>query len=339
MISKVIGKMVYDTIEKYTNLQNKTKVIYFEYLSKGKSVSDFNKVATKLWDNIDHDFMDKQIEKLQKAIHNENIKIATQFKKVEDTTIINNNNTYFKLVPESEFNRVESNFKNKVVRSYSKSKKIAENVDLDTYLEKKLNAYDNEINKAIAYYGRHNEIVRYVEVSTYLSMLHNTNLTRSAWNQTLIDADRLDAEWFMIPTHPFSCDECSQWQGIPLDRATVENAFGEAEEQVGELLHPNCKCTLSILWDTSQLNASEKYKLENNPEELEEQYNIRQKVNGITLMKSRNRTDIKIAKMLGNDGLVDKLVSKNKKLTQKEKDLINSLQSTALKKQIEAINR
>ena len=27
----------------------------------------------------------------------------------------------------------------------------------------------------------------------------------------------------------------------------------EAREQEGDLLHPNCKCTLSIYWDSSQI--------------------------------------------------------------------------------------
>lgn len=341
MVSKQIGEMVYDTIVNYTKLQNKTKLLYFNYLSKGKSVNDFNEVADKLWSNIDHKFMDKQINKLQEAIHNEDVKIAARYEKKEEQDLIvkDKNKTYYKLVPESEFNKVEKKFKDRVVYSYDKAMKTAKNVDLDMYLEKKLDSYDNEVNKAIAYYGKHNEVVRHVDVSTYLSMLHNTNLTRSAWNQTLIDADRLNAEYFFIPTHPFSCPECAMWQGKPLDKETVENEFGEAEEQVGDLLHPNCKCTLSILWDTQQLNASKEYQKEYTSEELEEQYNVRQKVNSITLMKSRIRNDINIAKMLGNDGLVDKLQKRNKTLNEREKKLVNSLPTTSLKKQVEAINR
>ncbi|MBQ1793662.1 MAG: hypothetical protein II006_03310, partial [Peptostreptococcaceae bacterium] len=62
--SEEIRKNVYLTNVYYTKLQNKTKELYFSYLDKNKSYDDFEKELSKIWDNIDHSFMDKQIDKL-----------------------------------------------------------------------------------------------------------------------------------------------------------------------------------------------------------------------------------------------------------------------------------
>lgn len=343
MLSHEIGKMVYDTVYKYTKLQNKTKMLYFNYLSRNKSVSDFSKQVDKLWRDLDHSFMDKQIDKLQETVHDENVKLAVAFHKVKkeaDTKFKKADTTYYKIVPESEFRKVENKFADRVVSNYKKSSISKDKLDSDTYLEKKLESYDSEVNKVVAYYNKNNEVVRHVDVSTYLSMLHNTNLTRSAWDQTMVDADKLGAQYFMIPTHPFSCEDCAEFQGIALSRDEVEEYFGlGAEDQVGELLHPNCKCTLSILWDPSQLESSQKYNEKYDLEEQEEMYEIRQKVNGLSLMIERNQNDIDIARMLGNNGLVDELNNKNAILEKKEKELVNRLPTNSLKKQVEAVNR
>ena len=269
--SNEIGKLVFDVVTNYVEKQNQTKLAYFTYLYKNKSVDDFKKVANKLWDDIDHKFMDKQIDKLKKITHEENMKLATKYKvKGKDIgTVEKNGNLYLKIVPEKEFNKVEQKFKNNVIKDYGKTLKSSEQLDLDTYLEKKLNSYDRDINQAIAYFKKDGGIARYVDVSTYLSMLHNTNLTRSAWNQTLMDADKLGMEYFIIPPHPFSCEECASMQGIPLSKEEVYNEFGVEEETDGDLLHTNCKCTLSILWSTEQLDDMRNETTEYNEEEKE----------------------------------------------------------------------
>lgn len=339
--SQIIGKLVFDIVAKYNKRQNDTKLAYFKYLSNGKSVKDFEKVANKLWDNIDHEFMDKQIEKLQKIIHDENVKISVLYNKEnKDKGVIEQGNKkYLKLVPESEFNKVEQKFKNRVIKSYSNTKKSSEAMDLDVYLEKKLNIYDKEVNQAVAYFNKDGGVARHVDISSYLSMLHNTNLTRAGWNTTLNDADRLGAEHFIIPPHPFSCEDCAAMQGIPLSLDDVMSEFGVDGETDGELLHPNCKCTLSILWDNKQLEEIRNNALEYDEEDRQEQYEIRQKVNAYSLQRDRIENDRKIAIALGNDGLVDKYDSKIYKLNNKIQNMVNSLPTKALKTQVEAINR
>lgn len=343
--SKYIGSAVYDVNAQYTELQNKTKILYFTYLQQGKPINEFASKVEKLWGNIDHEFMNKQIAKLQEYIHSNNVRLAIDIGRIdglayyspgEQKWIINED--FFKLIPESEFNKLERKFMDRVVKDYSKKKKLLDSkseIEKDMYLEKYLEGYDERINQVVAYYNKEGKIQRYTQLSSYLSMLHNVDLTRSGWNQTMIDADRLNAQEFIIPYHPFSCEYCQTFQNIPLSKTMVEQIIGtEAEEQVGDILHPNCKCTLSILWDSSQIDTDIPSIIEQ-----EENYEIRQKVNGISLKRNKLEVDLKLAKKLGNESLVDKITNKLKKLSKQETKLVNSLSTPSLKKQVEAINR
>lgn len=343
--SKEIGDAVFSINAKYTELQNQTKILYFTYLQKNKSVEEFTEQVEKLWGNIDHKFMDKQIAKLQEMIHSNNVKIAIDTKRIngidyykigKEEWIINQE--FFKLVPESEFNKFERKFMNRVVKDYSRKKKLLEkksNIEKDIYLENSLNNYDERINQVVAYYNKDGGIQRYTQLSSYLSMLHNVDLTRSGWNQTLADSDYLGIDTFIIPYHPFSCEYCQMYQNKPLSREYVISVLGlEAEEQIGDILHPNCKCTLSLLWDVSQIDKI-------TPDFMQEQenYEIRQKVNGISLTRNKLQVDLQLAKKLGNEGMVDKIEKKLWKLSNQEQKLINKLPTNALRKQVVAINR
>ena len=73
--------------------------------------------------------------------------------------------------------------------------------------------------------------------------------------------------------------------------------------------------------------------------ELEEQYNIRQKTNSLTLQKEKIKTDIKIQNKLGNQDEVDKLNQQRNKINKTIRELKEELPTTSLKKQLTAINR
>ena len=111
---------------------------------------------------------------------------------------------------------------------------------------------------------------------------------------------------------------------------------GKLEEQRGDILHPNCKCTL-LIYDATK--KGKKYKSKYDSEEKEEFYHIRQQVNTLTLEKSRIATDIKIQKQLGNMDEVDKLNQLRNKVNAQIRELKNSLPNDELKKQVVAINR
>ena len=337
--SEYIAESVFNVNAHYTRLQNETKILFFRCLKENRSTEYFRQEAYKIWGNIDHKFMDKQIDKLQELVWGNNIKLAVDKGRLYGEYIPTEkwviDDEYFKLVPETQFNEFEREFSSRVVRNYDRSKKSLVGENKDVYIQKKINTYDGEVNQSVPYFSKVGEPIRYVQLSTYLSMLHNTNLTRAGWNQTMGDSEKLRIDKFIIPYHPFSCPHCFEYQNRILTRDEVEDIIGvEAREQEGDLLHPNCKCTLSIYWDSSQIE-----KVRYSVNEIEEQYNIRQKVNSLTLQKSRIATDMKIEKMLGNEEQFDKLNQKRNAINRSIRELKEELPSTSLKKQVGAINR
>lgn len=337
--SEEIRKNVYLTNVYYTKLQNKTKELYFSYLDKNKSYDDFEKELSKIWDNIDHSFMDKQIDKLEKMVNSNNVEEAINLGRLDDTYknteywVIDEE--YFKLTPESQFKKLEQRFKQNVLNQYKLAKKTIKNVDKDTYLEKRIDTYNKSINNVITYFNRDNKIARKVQMSTYLAMLHNVDLTRAGWNQTMSDSHKLDNDLFIIPYHSFSCLYCSEYQNRILTRQQVEQIIGiEAVEQTGDILHPNCKCTLSLFWDSTQISQEIK-----SSSEIENEYAIRQKVNGLTLERSNLRTDMKIANSLGNQEKVDQIKARISVINRNIRELRNQLPTEDLQKQVVAINR
>lgn len=348
--SEEIRKNVYLTNVYYTKLQNKTKELYFSYLDKNKSYDDFEKELSKIWDNIDHGFMDKQIDKLEKMVNSNNVEEAINLGRLDDTYknteywVIDEE--YFKLTPESQFKKLEQRFKRNVLNQYKLSQKIIKNGDKETYLKGRIDTYNKGVNNVITYFqettetknGRRfikHEPFRQVQMSTYLAMLHNVDLTRAGWNQTMSDSHKLEHDLFIIPYHPFSCLYCAEQQNQILTREQVEDIIGgEAREQVGDILHPNCKCTLSLFWDSTQISQEIK-----SSSEIENEYAIRQKVNGLTLERSNLRTDMKIANSLGNQEKVDQIKARISVINRNIRELRNQLPTEDLRKQVVAINR
>jgi hypothetical protein len=283
--------------------------------------------------------MDNQIEKLMMMVHSNNVDEAINIGRLEgiykETKDWVMGDEYFKLTPEEYFQRFERKFEQNVNRVYKRSKDSIRDLDSETYLQKTLDRYDKNINQVVTYFNKSGQALRQVQLATYLSMIHNTNLTRAGWNQTMSDSERVGNNYFIIPYHPFSCLHCFEYQNRPLSRYEVENIIGvEAREQVGDILHPNCKCTLSIYWDSSQVR-NRVY----NTDEVETMYDLRQKVNSLTLEKSKLRTDMKIAKEVGNEALADKNRQRINAINKTIRGIKTELPTNSLKKQITAIKR
>lgn len=351
--SEEIAKYVYLVNVRYTKKQNKTKEIFFKYLEENKSKQEFEKAISKIWDNIDHRFMDQQIKKLQKVVNQQNVVQAVNIGRMNRIPSYKNteywviDNEYFRLTPESEFIKFENKFKRNVVRNYEKYQIGLEKNPNGYYLPAKIDDYNKNVNQVITYFSKEGLPLRKVQLSTYLSMVHNTDLTRGAWNQTMSDADKLGATRFIIPFHPFCCPECFYYMNRPLSKLEVEQLIdkdynlditeiltGDRYSTVGNILHPNCKCTLSIYWSDTQLSD-----ITYNPLEIENQYKIRQKVNGLTLERSNLRTDIRIAEGLGDYAKVDKYKARISTINSNIRNLRNELPTSSLKKQVSAINR
>lgn len=337
--SQYIAKAVYSVNAYYTNKQNKTKLLFFKCLKEKRSNDYFKTELHKIWGDVDHKFMDKQVDKLMGMVHSTNVEEAINigrlekaFKETEDWVI---DKEYFKLTPEEYFQKFEKKFEQNVQKVYARSKNTVKDFESETYLEKTLENYDKTINQRVTYFTKAGEPLRQVQLSTYLSMVHNTNLTRAGWNQTMFDSERVGNEYFIIPFHPFSCPHCFQFQNRPLSRFEVENIIGvEAVEQEGDILHPNCKCTLSIYWDSSQIRVQNQTE-----EEVAELSKLRQKVNGLTLEKSRLLNDVKIAKELENEAVADSARKRINAINKTIREIKAGLPTEALKKQITAIKR
>ena len=287
--------------------------------------------------------MDKQILKLQKLVHSNNVEEFLNlgrftdeeknalYEAISDWVI---DDEYFKLTPETEFKKFEQKFKDNVLKQFERSMDM-KGLDEQTYLLKKLDSYDKNINQRITYFNKAGEPVRQVQLATYLAMIHNTNLTRSGWNQTMGDSEKLGKTSFIIPPHSFSCPHCLEYQNRVLSKFEVENIIGvEAVQQQGDILHPNCKCELDIYWDKSQIQV-----LKYTDEENAYFYKLKQKVNRLTLEKQNKKTDMDVAKMFGDEATADKCRQRINAINQTIRDIKRDLPTNELKTQITAIKR
>ena len=112
--SESISEYVYLTNVYYTNKQNKTKELYFRCLDENQSYEYFENELSKIWDNIDHRFMNKQIDELRKIVNEQNVneainlgRLDSKYKETEYWVI---DDEYFRLTPESDFREFEQRF-------------------------------------------------------------------------------------------------------------------------------------------------------------------------------------------------------------------------------------
>lgn len=327
--NQFINESVFNVNLKYSRLQNETKELFFKCLDEGRDLEYFKAKLEELWGKVNRKYYQEDIEEYAAIIHEYNIGVL----KVDEDIPIGES-ALIAFIPIASILTQEKKFIKTKEREYKNSlNSKAYEIDKKEYLKLKVQRYTSQI---VPYYSKETgELIRYVQLSTYSSMIHNTNLTRAGWNTTLNDADNYGRQLFWIPPHSFSCPYCAAHQGKLLTRNEVMEYIGrEAVEQEGDILHPNCKCTLTIYDDGTKLVKS-KY----SNAELEEQYEIRQKVNTLTLKKEQIRTDMLIQKRLGNQDEVDKLNQQRNKINSQIRELKEALPTAELQKQVVAINR
>lgn len=325
MKNSSIADRVFAVNLNYVKLQNKTKELFFRCLDENRDFEYFKAELEKIWGNVDYSYLEEQIAEYQAEIHKKN----TQQEKTEKGIT----KGLFALVPLLVIMNTDKKFQNVKLKEYTISlKSYAYKSDKQEYLKLKVKKYNNQI---VPYYSQTTgELVRYVQPSTYNAMIQNTNLTRSGWNQTLSDGDEMGQAMFYIPGHSFSCPHCLEHQNKPMTREDVEDFIGKADETSGDILHPNCKCELAFYNKGTKVK---KYKYSNS--ELEEQYQIRQKANTLTLRKEEILSDMRIQKSLGNQDEVDKLNQTRNRINKEIRELKEQLPTAELKKQVVAINR
>lgn len=328
--SDFINESVFTTNLKILRKQNETKELFFRCLDENRDYYYFKEQLEKIWDNLDYSFLQEQLKEYEEIIHIQNIE---KRKEVE----IKEKNNLLPLVPLGVILTQESRLINYKLRDYKNSlNSYAYQNNKEEYLKLKVPQYKDNIVEYVSHTGGKS---RYVELSTYTSMIQNTNLTRTAWNTTLNDADNLNIERFYIPYHSFSCPDCIEHQNIIYTKEELIRMIDIAEEAEGDILHPNCKCIIVMLGDgekmikTSSLTKDEK----------EESYNIRQKANSLTLEKERLLTDLKIYRSFkeneGMQDMIDKYNQKIRKINSEIKELKSQLPTEELQKQVIAIKR
>lgn len=300
----------------YTKKQNKSKEKFFEYLDKGISPEEFEQELIKVWGKDNSKYIKEEITKFREQVHQENTNSKLDLSKV----------TLAGLGVTSLINETNKSFLEKKVKEYTlRFNSPLLKSDKQEYLKKLVPKYTNDTK---GYYSQ-GKLVRNVKPSTYNSMVYNTTLTRNGWIQTLNDGE--EDQLFYIPAHNFCCPICASYQGRIFTREEAIETLGEADEVEGDILHPNCKCVLTFYQNqpTPRLNMAQ----------VEEEYNIRQKVNGLTLKKEEVLTDIRIQKGLGNQDQVDKLNQQRNKINSQIRELKNKLDSEEKQKQVTAIYR
>lgn len=322
--SNFISESVYKTNLNYVRLQNKTKELFFRCLNEGRSEDYFKAHLKKIWGDIDYSYLEDSINEYEVLMHEINTGEKVEAKELDIKK-------YLPLVALATIMKTDKHFQDIKIKEYvvcleSYGYKTAK----DIYLSK---VQDRYTNQSVPYFSKKDgKLVRYVQPSTYNAMLHNTDLTRTGWNTTLTDGDELEQDLYYIPSHNFSCPYCMDHQNKVMTKKEVLDYIGNVEEGETDILHPNCKCVLAFY-------NNQKLKKITNKAELEEQYHIRQKVNTLTLRKEEIASDMKIAKMLGDEEKFDKYNQLRNKVNSDIRELKEALPTAELKKQVVAINR
>lgn len=321
-----IAESVFKVNLHFSKLQNKTKELYFRCLDEGRSTEYFRKELKKIWKDTNYNFIDKEVEKYQSIVHQRNTGLTDKVEFTKDDIIAPLDDRKKVMKYEEKFENIKTNEYNTSINS------PVYQSDKQNYLKNKVAKYSNEV--VPYHYKNTNKIQRHVQLSTYNAMVHNVNLVRTGWNMTLYDADIVGNKRFWIPYHPFSCPYCISHQNQVYTKEEVINMLGKANEQQGDVLHPNCKCEITFYDNDTVFNRPDY-----TDAELNEQYDIRQKVNSLTLKKEEVLTDIKIQTDLGNQDEVDKLNQYRNKINKSIRDLKDKLPTESLRKQVVAINR
>ena len=336
-----IQDKVWESLMKYERMQLTTKEKFFENLYENTPLDEYTKELVNLW-NIDHSYMDKAIEELNKMVIQkdfknyemyENKKITTRSIKLENKwrEYDLENLDLYELNPERDFRTLEQRYVNRHIKLYETIQdRYKDSPNKARDLANFMTRYD-ELDKTIPYFSHTTGEIRcYQTLTTYLNMLYNVNLTRSAWNRTIYDSKLLGNNLFYLVPHTYSCPGCMAYQGyVYVDgvatprQINILREYGKPgewkkDDAIGEgkVGHPNCSHTWTLYFNQEQI-SKERF----DSTEWEEKYKTQQKLQSLDLKKSRLLTDRRIYKELGQQDLVDKTTEKIKRIREKKKEL------------------
>lgn len=284
----------------YLKRMLKTKQLFFKCLQENKSSQEFINEFSKIWDDLNYEFMDNQKLELERLID--------ELNKVNSNEVTKE---YIKTIKISTFEDVLKQYEKTLKKYYeSKLSTIESGInDVDSYLSNFVNKYDNQ-QASIPYYTKEGLLHSYHDISDYSAMLFNTNLTRTAINRTLFDAEYLNKDLVYIPAHNLSCPRCMEWQGRVYSISGKDKKYPKLEEAYSNGMgHPNCKHIAVTYWDESQIQ-SDRF----DSAEWEEKYRIDQKKKAIRRELDKKNADLKIYKELNNQSKIDLTKNQIKKL-------------------------
>ena len=308
-IKNFIDEEVLYIATKYDQKLHRTEKEYILGLLNKKSPEKMLKYLNKEY-TIDHSYMIKSLEELKQKVAKKDGTTLEEQRRQPDLLSIN---------PIDKFTFEEQEYAQRVIDRYIQDfQDIQTQEDLEAYLSTKVKNYDKNIEQFKPYF--HNGIVSSMQnLATYNSMLYNVNLTRTAWNQAYKDSYILDNDKFIINSHPFACPHCLEHQGKIYTREELENlVYSAIEDGATEILHPNCKCTLSLYWDSSQ-----EEQILTSPQD----YELDQKEKAITRQLGKIRTEKDLYKEIGNNKMAQKKQQQIRKLLEERKNIRQQMEN------------
>lgn len=291
-----------------------TKLRFFEFLKANKSLKEFEKELIKIWSNSNYDFMNRSVIDLEKMISELNGNYKTDL----DIKIEN----LFEIKNIGFFEKYEDKFLKDTILLYENRLETINKSSLDkgVYLSNYIDKYDN-LQANIPYFNKNGTVHSWHNIADYLSMVFNSNLTKSGWNRTLYDAKVLNNDLVYLPAHTFSCPKCMKFQGKVYSISGKTKGYPTQSEAInGGIGHPNCKHPWLLYWEGITDIQKEKY----NTSDWEEKYNTKQKINTLNLEIKKTNINSRIYKDLNQ---MDKYQNEENKIL-KYKSKINELEKT-----------
>ena len=273
--------------EETTEYLDQVKILLFSCLLLGTAFID-------KFDKLSKEYQIKMINKQAEGI--DHIKEVINAPNTSDIS-----ETYKNTLQELKLDTTSQSAANKKfgvrVKQYYKNalKSVGiDNINIKEYLIKKLDKYE-AIEKVVRYKNG-----SYYGIDAYNSMVYNTNLTRTAWSETIkrnyVEGNDLV---YVIP-HMYSCPLCQEWQGMTYSISGHTQGYMKLETAIENgLLHPNCKHVIVAY-------AGQEDDFTYSTPEWEEKYDIKQKINALNLKKSRLRNENIISAKLDDYENIDK---------------------------------
>lgn len=308
-IKNFIDEQVLYIATKYDQKLHKTEKEYILGLLNNKSPEEMLEYLEKEY-TIDHSYMIKTLEELKEKVAKADGTTLQEQRRQPDLLEIN---------PIDKFTVEEQSYSDRVMNKYVQDlADIGSQEDKEAYLSTKIKNYDKNVEQFKPYF--HNGVVSSMQnLSTYNSMLYNVNLTRTAWNQAYKDSFVLDNDKFIINSHPFACEHCLEHEGKVYTRKELQDIVSiSVEEGATEILHPNCKCTISLYWDSSQ-----KQQNLTTPKD----YELDQREKGITRQLEKLRTEKDLYKEIGNNKLAQRKQEQIRRLLEERKNIQQQMEN------------